>query len=230
MGLLYDFYERRIFPWVIDAGMRPLEVLRAPTLADASGEVLEIGFGTGLNLPHYPPGVTKLVTSDPLDALPARVRSRIEAAPFPVEVHHLPADRRLPFEDGRFDCVTMTFTLCTIPDPVAAVREMRRVLAPGGRLLFVEPDPERDRLRLQREPQDRRAGDRGRLPARLARALPGRARAAPVRRDVPRRRAAGVASSATQNAQAEAARRAEYGRRDSVRLRLTARAASRRLH
>ena len=138
MGILYDFYERRVFPHVLEFAMRPLGELRAATLVEASGEVLEIGFGTGLNLAHYPKGVAKLVTADPMEALPERVRERIEGAPFPVELHHLPADRTLPFDAGRFDCVTMTWTLCTIAEPVAAVREMRRVLKPGGKLLFIE--------------------------------------------------------------------------------------------
>jgi ubiquinone/menaquinone biosynthesis C-methylase UbiE len=138
MGAIYEFYERRVFPHVLDFSMRALEKLRAPTLAGASGEVLEIGFGTGLNLPHYPAGIAKVVTADPMNALPERVRTRIDAAPFPVEIHHLAADRRLPFEAGRFDCVTMTWTLCTIAEPLAALGEMRRVLRPGGRLLFIE--------------------------------------------------------------------------------------------
>jgi ubiquinone/menaquinone biosynthesis C-methylase UbiE len=138
MGFLYDFYERRVFPHVLELAMRQLGELRAPTLAEARGEVLEIGFGTGLNLPHYPAGVARLVTADPMEALTDRVRARIEAAPFPVEIHHLPADRTLPFDAGRFDTVTMTWTLCTIADPVAALREMRRVVKPGGKLLFIE--------------------------------------------------------------------------------------------
>ena len=138
MGRLYDFYERRVFPHVLDLTMGVLEKLRAPTLAEARGEVLEIGFGTGLNLAHYPPGIARVVTADPMDALPERVQRRIAAAAFPVDVHHLPADRRLPFDDARFDCVTMTWTLCTIAEPVAALREMRRVLRPGGQLLFIE--------------------------------------------------------------------------------------------
>jgi ubiquinone/menaquinone biosynthesis C-methylase UbiE len=138
MSLIYDFYERRVFPHVLDFSMRALEKLRAPTLAEARGEVLEIGFGTGLNLAHYPAGVAKVVTADPMDALPERVRARMDAAPFPVEVHHLPADRKLPFDSGRFDCVTMTWTLCTIAEPLAALEEMRRVLRPGGTLLFIE--------------------------------------------------------------------------------------------
>ncbi len=138
MGRLYDFYERRVFPHVLDLAMGALEKLRAPTLAGAQGEVLEIGFGTGLNLAHYPSGIASLATADPMDALPGRVQRRIAAAGFPVDVHHLPADRRLPFDDARFDSVTMTWTLCTIAEPVAALREMRRVLRPGGQLLFIE--------------------------------------------------------------------------------------------
>jgi ubiquinone/menaquinone biosynthesis C-methylase UbiE len=138
MGAVYGLYERRIFPHVLELAMRALGELRAPTLAAAHGEVLEIGFGTGLNLPHYPDGVTRVVTADPMNALPQRVLGRIAAARFPVEVHHLPADRALPFEAGRFDCVTMTWTLCTIAEPIAALREMRRVLKPGGKLLFIE--------------------------------------------------------------------------------------------
>jgi len=138
MGVIYDFYERRVFPHVLDFSMRALEPLRAPTLAGARGEVLEIGFGTGLNLAHYPKGVAKVVTVDPMDALPERVRERIAAVPFPVEIHHLAADQRLPFDAGRFDCVTMTWTLCTIPAPLAALAELRRVLRPEGALLFIE--------------------------------------------------------------------------------------------
>jgi len=138
MGSIYNFYERRVFPHVLELAMRQLGKLRAPTLAAARGEVLEIGFGTGLNLEHYPEGVSRLVTADPMQALSERVRARVDAARFPVEQHHLPADRTLPFDSGRFDCVTMTWTLCTIPDPLAAVREMRRVLKPEGTLLFIE--------------------------------------------------------------------------------------------
>ena len=75
MGRLQAFYERRVFPHVLELAMRQLGELRAPTLADARGEVLEIGFGTGLNLPHYPAGVAKLVTADPMEALSDRVRA-----------------------------------------------------------------------------------------------------------------------------------------------------------
>jgi ubiquinone/menaquinone biosynthesis C-methylase UbiE len=138
VGAIYDFYERRVFPHVLELAMRQLGKLRAPTLATAHGEVLEVGFGTGLNLAQYPGGVTRLVTADPMKALSERVSERIEAAAFQVEVNHLAADRTLPFDSGRFDCVTMTWTLCTIAEPLPALREMRRVLKPSGRLLFIE--------------------------------------------------------------------------------------------
>lgn len=139
MGRIYDFYEQRIFPHVLDRAMANFEPLRSGVLEKARGDVLEIGFGTGLNLPHYPKsGVERLSTVDPMDALPEKVQGRIAAAPFPVDVHHLPADGGLPFDSGRFDSATVTWTLCTIPDPVAALQEVRRVLKPGAPLLFIE--------------------------------------------------------------------------------------------
>ena len=132
------FYERYVFPHVLDLAMRGMNPLRAEALAAASGEVLEVGFGTGLNLGFYPAGVKRLHALDPANALPERVAARIAAAPFPVERHHLRADGRLPFADASFDCVAMTFTLCTIPDTAAALAEIRRVLRPGAPLLFLE--------------------------------------------------------------------------------------------
>ncbi|MDP6540103.1 MAG: class I SAM-dependent methyltransferase [Planctomycetota bacterium] len=138
MGRIYDFYERRLFPIGLDLAMKPFGPQREPTLQEARGDVLEIGFGTGLNVPHYPAGVERLSTVDPMNALEAKVARRIAEAPFPVERHHLPADGGLPFDAGRFDTVTVTWTLCTIPDAGAALREMHRVLKPEGRLLFIE--------------------------------------------------------------------------------------------
>ena len=134
MGL----YERYVFPHVLDFAMRAMNPLRADVLAKASGDVLEIGFGTGLNLRHYPGTVRRVFAIDPMHALERRVADRIASAPFPVERYRLRADGRLPFDAGSFDCAAMTWTLCTIPDPGAALRELRRVLKPGAALLFIE--------------------------------------------------------------------------------------------
>lgn len=134
------FYQRTVFPRMMEwaLGSETCSAERRRILAGARGEVLEIGFGTGLNLPHYPAtGITRLSIVDPAELLPARVTSRIAAAPFPVEHARLGAER-LPFDDGRFDTVVSTWTLCSIPDPVAALREVRRVLRPDGRFLFLE--------------------------------------------------------------------------------------------
>ena len=137
MGL-YEFYESRVFPHILERAMRRLGDLRDETLAQAEGDVLEVGFGTGLNLRHYPPGVKRLCALDPMTALPDKVAERIARAPFPVERHALRADGGLPFDAERFDTVSVTWTLCTIPDVAAALREMRRVLKPTGRMLFIE--------------------------------------------------------------------------------------------
>jgi SAM-dependent methyltransferase len=122
----------------MDWTLRRMGELREETLATASGDVLEVGFGTGLNLRHYPSAVRSLVALDPLDALRERVEARIAAAAFPVERAHLRAGGSLPFPSGHFDCVVTTWTLCSIDDAVAALGEMRRVLRPGGRYLFIE--------------------------------------------------------------------------------------------
>jgi ubiquinone/menaquinone biosynthesis C-methylase UbiE len=117
---------------------------RRALLADAAGEVLEIGFGTGLNLPHYPAGVRRITTVDPNPGMNRRAQKRIARSPIAVSQHALSGER-LPFADGSFDCVVSTFTLCSIADAAAAVAEARRVLKVGGKLLFLEhglsPEP-----------------------------------------------------------------------------------------
>ena len=124
---------------LLDWMMRQMDDLRPGVLAQARGEVLEVGFGTGLNLPAYPAAVTRVVGLDPnpKDGLAALER-RVRAAPFAVERRALRADGTLPFESGRFATVVTTWTLCSIPDTRRALEEMRRVLAPGGRYLFIE--------------------------------------------------------------------------------------------
>lgn len=133
------WYARHFFPRVMDWAVQrdAFQAERRLVLSPARGEVLEIGFGTGLNLPHYPASVTTLVTVDPADMLPARVAARLRAVAFPVEIVHGTAEA-LPFDAERFDSVVSTWTLCTVPDPIAALKEIARVLKPGGRFLFTE--------------------------------------------------------------------------------------------
>ena len=124
---------------MLDWAMRQMNDLRPESVSRAEGQVLEVGFGTGLNLEFYPPGVKSLTAVDPFatDSLPA-VDERIRCCSFPVERHRLRADQPLPFDAGRFDCIVTTWTLCSIPEPVIALAEMWRVLKSGGRYLFIE--------------------------------------------------------------------------------------------
>jgi len=133
------WYSRYIFPRILDSILRRPSFQRERRLAlvSAYGEVLEVGFGTGLNLPHYPPTVTSLVALDPTLALRPRVARRCAAAWMPVTCVQSTAER-LPFENARFDCVVTTWTLCSIPDVVCALRHIQRVLKPGGRYVFLE--------------------------------------------------------------------------------------------
>jgi ubiquinone/menaquinone biosynthesis C-methylase UbiE len=135
MGL----YGRYIFPRLMDWVMAGEEFrrLRSTLLTQAHGEVLELGIGTGLNLPYYPATVATLCAVDPVDLLPHVVGRRRAALSFPVQIDHVTAER-LPYDDGRFDTVVSTWTLCSIPDPIQALREVRRVLKPEGRVLFLE--------------------------------------------------------------------------------------------
>lgn len=132
------FYQRYLFPPIMDFFCGMMNEMRGPALARAHGDVLEIGFGTGRNLPHYPGDVKTLTALDPMRALNRRVEARVQAAPFPVAREALPADGALPFASGRFDCVVSTWTLCSVDDPGAALGELRRVLKPGGLFLFIE--------------------------------------------------------------------------------------------
>jgi ubiquinone/menaquinone biosynthesis C-methylase UbiE len=110
---------------------------RRELLAQAGGAILEIGFGTGLNLACYPPHVRSITTVDPSAGMYRRARRRIEQSGIDVD-QRLLAGERLPFEDGAFDCVVSTFTLCSIADVAAALGEVYRVLKPGGKFLFLE--------------------------------------------------------------------------------------------
>jgi ubiquinone/menaquinone biosynthesis C-methylase UbiE len=135
MGL----YRHHIFPRLMDWVMAGEEFrhLRTGLLAQVHGEVLELGIGTGLNLPHYPKAVTRLHAVDPADLLPKIVTERSAGQPFPVRIQHVTAES-LPYGDRSFDFVISTWTLCTIPDPVKALQEVHRVLKPDGVFLFLE--------------------------------------------------------------------------------------------
>jgi SAM-dependent methyltransferase len=133
------FYAKQIFPRVMDWVMAgpQFQEQRQQVLADVRGDVLEIGFGTGLNLPFYPKTVSWLTVLDPANLLPDRVVKRLAAASVPVQLMHRSAEV-LPFASGRFDFVVSTWTLCTIPDVLGALREARRVLKGAGMFVFLE--------------------------------------------------------------------------------------------
>ncbi len=141
------FYATQIFPRIMDwtMGTRRFRELRELALAPLHGSILEIGFGTGLNLPHYPKAVTWVTAVDPEHLLPKKVTQRSVEAPMPVEVVRVTAEE-LPFEANRCDGVLSTWTLCTIPDVGTALGEIRRVLKADGILVFLEhgrsDDPE----------------------------------------------------------------------------------------
>ena len=133
------FYGERVLPHVINVVMdnKQTRRIRSRVSEGLAGDVVEIGFGTGHNLPFLPGTVTSLRAVEPSHRSVHLARERIAAAGIPVEVVGLDG-RRLPLEDASTDSVLCTWSLCTIPDPVAAVAEMRRVLRPGGALHFVE--------------------------------------------------------------------------------------------
>jgi ubiquinone/menaquinone biosynthesis C-methylase UbiE len=110
---------------------------RHDLLTQATGATIEIGAGTGLNLPHYPPAVTRLALIEPDPHMSRRLRKRAARPGRDVEIRSASADR-LPFPDASFDTAVVTFTLCSVPDEQAALREITRVLVPGGQLLFLE--------------------------------------------------------------------------------------------
>lgn len=141
-----NFYRHYLFPYVLDWAMQQ-PVLKAPrqrVLARAQGRVLEIGFGTGVNLAYYPDQVRELEALDPESLLAKRVSRRIAQSGRKVHFHQL-AGESLPFADNSFDTLVCTLTLCSVQDPQQVLGEVYRVLKPGGRLLLLEhgasPDP-----------------------------------------------------------------------------------------
>jgi ubiquinone/menaquinone biosynthesis C-methylase UbiE len=134
-----DFYERRLLPRLIDLAMRNKEVkrYRGKLIPAAAGEVLEIGAGSGLNLPFYGPQVRRLHALEPSEALLRMTSRKLPGTSYPVDLLQGSAEE-IPLADRSVDTVVTTWTLCSIPDVAKALREARRVLKPGGSLLFVE--------------------------------------------------------------------------------------------
>jgi ubiquinone/menaquinone biosynthesis C-methylase UbiE len=135
-----SWYDRVVLPVLVDlaCGAAHLRRLREDVVPRASGDVLEVGIGTGRNLPFYDrTRVRSIVGVEPSLRMHRLALRRAHDAGLKVSLVGLSAER-LPVADAGFDCVVCTFTLCSIPDPVSALREMRRALVPGGRLLFAE--------------------------------------------------------------------------------------------
>ena len=135
-----SFYERYCLPLVLDfaCGLKPIRKQREKVLPLARGDVLEVGIGTGRNLPHYDAAnIRKIWGLDPATEMHRKTRKRLAGTGLDVELLPLSAET-IPGEDARFDTVVLTYTLCSIPDPVAALKEMKRVLKPGGKLIFAE--------------------------------------------------------------------------------------------
>jgi ubiquinone/menaquinone biosynthesis C-methylase UbiE len=139
-------YQRLVLPRLLDFAMRQaaLRPFRERVIGAAEGRVLEIGIGSGLNLPFYGRAVGAVIGLEPSRALLRMAADRVADATVPVELLQASAEA-VPLEDASIDTVVTTWTLCTIPDAHRALAEMRRVLKPGGALLFVEhgraPEP-----------------------------------------------------------------------------------------
>ena len=137
MGLM-----KRLFAMTYDRSMARMEKagfreIREKALANARGDVLEVGGGTGSNLPYYGPGVTSLTMTEPEPSMLKRLQKKAGEHGSDVKVVRAPAED-LPFDDDSFDTVVSTLVLCGVADQRQALREVRRVLRPGGRLLFIE--------------------------------------------------------------------------------------------
>jgi ubiquinone/menaquinone biosynthesis C-methylase UbiE len=135
-----SWYERNILPFMIDLGCggKPIRRQRVKVVPRAHGRVLEVGIGSGLNAPYYDRArVSAIVGLDPSGAMRRRAERRIADAGLQVEFIGLSAEK-IPQPDASFDSVLITYTLCSIPDPLAALAEMRRVLKPEGQLIFCE--------------------------------------------------------------------------------------------
>jgi ubiquinone/menaquinone biosynthesis C-methylase UbiE len=140
------FYARYVLPRIIDLAMRNKESarLRAAWIPHARGQVLEVGIGSGLNLPFYSRQVERIIGVDPSLELQRMARKRLPAG---IQIEFLPqsAEEPLPLEDASIDTIVLTWSLCSIADPLKALEQMARVMKAGGKLTFLEhgraPDP-----------------------------------------------------------------------------------------
>jgi ubiquinone/menaquinone biosynthesis C-methylase UbiE len=135
-----SWYEERMLPYWINlaCSTSPNQKQRQKIVPQASGEILEIGFGSGLNVPFYDPSkVKKIWALEPSAGMRDKAQPAVDATEMNIEFIDLPGEQ-IPLDDNSVDTVLVTYTLCTIPDTEAALQGMRRVLKPGGRLLFCE--------------------------------------------------------------------------------------------
>jgi ubiquinone/menaquinone biosynthesis C-methylase UbiE len=134
--------RRSFFAWTYDRQLAKVEkaglqAIREGVLAEATGRVLEVGAGTGANLPHYGPSVESLTMTEPDPAMLRRLKRRVDKEAPETAVVKAPAEE-LPFDDDSFDVAVSTLVLCGVDDQSRALSELRRVVRPGGRLIFIE--------------------------------------------------------------------------------------------
>lgn len=154
-------YREQVVPRLVDrmCGAAGFDRWREHAVDGLSGRVVEVGFGSGLNVPHYPPEVDVVLAVEP--ALLARRLADRRVRVAPVRVEHVGLDGQdIPLDDASCDAALFTFTLCTVPDPTRALSEVRRVLRPGGAVHFLEhglsPDPGVAKWQRRLEPVQRR--------------------------------------------------------------------------
>ena len=160
MGL----YSETIFPWLLDKALGHPNIMRRrqALVSQASGDVLEIGFGSGATLPFYDPAkVSSLTVVEPSEGMNRRAADQLAASPVPIR--SVPgAGERLPFDDASFDTVVCCLTLCSVQDVGQVLAQVRRVLKPGGAFLFMEhvlsDDPDRQRWQQRLNPVQRVVG------------------------------------------------------------------------
>jgi SAM-dependent methyltransferase len=154
-------YDQHVLPRIINlaCGVKPLRPLRQRACAGLHGQVVEVGFGSGLNVPYYPAEVSAVAAVEPADTGWTLAGKRLAATGVPIERKGLDG-QSLPLADDSCDSALSTFTLCTIPDVTAALGEIRRVLKPGGALHFLEhglaPDEPVRRWQHRLEPVQKR--------------------------------------------------------------------------